>query len=280
MRWSMTWARGFVDRLELLVEGVDSEGDREKLRHLWTHRYTRFVRIITISTWRSVEIDVAWMAELLAESQPRRLEFLFISGPRAEFRADLSLFSRPGWLTTYISHTLFRGVFRNIRVLDLCHGHVQWELVGTGPLWPDLEVLILRRFAGNESDYKRWLSVILESPQAAPRLKELRLHDERPLDVVLMSPILPQLERLDLTDALTNRGAQLLHAHTERLLHLREILVGDTGDRRRVHQSMHRGNPGYEAPKRGLLEIDDGWRSRLKQRLGGRVRFGVPSSYR
>jgi hypothetical protein len=38
-------------------------------------------------------------------------------------------------------------------------------------------------------------------------------------------------------------------------------------------------NPGFKEPPMGELEIDDAWRSRLRQRLGRRARFDVPARH-
>ena len=85
---------------------------------------------------------------------------------------------------------------------------------------------------------------------------------------LLESPFMAQLRRIDLTENITNVGAQLLSEHLESLEHVEELWIGSS-DRRR---SVERMNPGTVYPP-GTLEIDDAWRSRLRARLGKRLRF-------
>ena len=88
------------------------------------------------------------------------------------------------------------------------------------------------------------------------------------LATLLESPLLARLRCIDLTDNVTNVGAQQLHVHAERLVNVEELWIG-SHDRRRTIERM---NPGREYP-RGTLEIDDAWRSRLRDKLGKRLRF-------
>jgi hypothetical protein len=119
--------------------------------------------------------------------------------------------------------------------------------------------LILRP-RGNLEARRAWSRVVLGG--AFPKLEEVRFpeHDgDELVELLMQSPLLARVRRLDCTDNLTNRGAGLLSQNADRLMHLDEIWLGSGGRREQVEPLA--------------LEIDDAWRRRLKSRFGARVRF-------
>ena len=147
----------------------------------------------------------------------------------------------------------------------------------SSPEWPDLEVLILRW--GRADAMTRWVADALARRDVIPRLVELRVEQEELVEVVARSPVLPYLTRIDFTDALTNTGAKTLHEHANLFAHVAELLVGDTGRRRSGVEAVGRARGDFVAPPRGELEVDDAWRSRLKQRFGARLHFDARRGY-
>jgi hypothetical protein len=116
-----------------------------------------------------------------------------------------------------------------------------------------------------------WARKAIAAADTFPTLRELRCPEgdgDELLAALLESPVLRRLRCVDLTDNVSNTGAQQLHAHAERVMHLEELWIGSHDRRRRIE----RMNPGRAYP-RGTLEIDDGWRSRLRDKLGKRLRF-------
>jgi hypothetical protein len=100
------------------------------------------------------------------------------------------------------------------------------------------------------------------------------------LELLLASPLLPRLRRLDFTDTLTNGGAELLYTNAERLAGVEELCIGSTGEPRRQLERMARvHDPDFRPPPVGELEMDGAWRSRIAQRFRGRARFKVPGGH-
>jgi uncharacterized protein (TIGR02996 family) len=277
-RVHVTWTHGFVREFDLAVPAEPSEEGRQRVCAVLEHPYMRLARKGTISIRCCQRTsDPAWILSALSGASLRLLGGLFVcGGTRIELQGIGEVFSRPAWVGTANHLSLFgTGPFPSIRILDLRDTHVGWGELPSRPQFPDLEVLVLRP---RGSDLN-WVGEILESvPPSMPRLRQvwaLESKGDEILERLIHSPLLPQLRIVDFTDSLTNRGAKALHEHADRFSSVEQIIVGSTGRRRQeVVRFVRVGTPDYN-PKPGKLEIDDGWRSRLRQRLGRRVSFDI-----
>lgn len=160
-----------------------------------------------------------------------------------------------------------------IRRLELRCTRVDWN-----GIFPQLETLVLRPHGDRE-----WLTDVFNDAAAVPALRSLHLlgsGGDQNVERLIASPLLRQLDELNLSGALTNAGAARLYAHADRFERLKRIWLGDDGFRRRNFLRMVRTrDPSYEEPPLGEFEIDRGWRSRLRDRLGGRVLFELPAGH-
>jgi hypothetical protein len=280
--WQIGWERDGVRALTLRVHGEQDARSLEQARAILGHRYTRSIRDLSLDISTSSPVD--GLLAVVGEARPPALERLFVSSP-SSLTLDLvrSLFAKPGRLTTFSRVACFgAGPFQSVRLLDLRDQQVQWAPSETEVSWPDLEVLILRPRGGREHG-RRWATQVLSSARAMPKLREVRAVESRGddlLEVVLASPLLPQLRRLDFTDNLTNRGAELLYTNAERLAGVEELWIAYSGRwRGEVERMLAARNPMPEPPPVGELEIDGRWRSRLSQRFRGRARFEIPKGH-
>jgi hypothetical protein len=232
-------------RLQLRVTQQPDDELRAHLSRLLAHPDAAEVRSLSMhaSYPEHPENDFSWALDAI-ERLPR-LERLFVSGARIiSYRGITRGLGQPGRLGSWCRRSSYAGSFPNVHTLDLRDEFLEWPAND----WPDLEVLILRP-RGNRDVRLAWSHVVLEG--AFPKLQEVRFpeHDgDELVEVLLTSPLLAQLRRLDCTDNLTHRGADLLAARSDRLLHLDEIWIGSA-------------------------EIDDSRRGRLTSLLGQRVRF-------
>lgn len=280
--WQIVWARGFVRELTLRVFCEHDASSREQVGAVLAHPYTRFLRKLSLEI--AITGAATWLLELVAERRPQILESLFVAGASSvSFDPVSSIFARPGRLGTYNRASHFgAGPFRGIRMLDVRDQQVDWRPSGVDGSWPDLEILVLRP-RGSHADSLCWAAQMLSSARTMPRLREVwacESEGDELLEVILASPLLPQLRRLDFTDTLTNRGARSLYINAEKLSGLEEIWVGSTGERRGSIERMARaGAPSYQPAPLGEMEIDGAWRSRLAQRFRKRIRFKVPAGH-
>lgn len=158
------------------------------------------------------------------------------------------------------------------RLSGVLHLDLRDASVTAEAIWPDVEVVVLRP-RGHSLD---WVAPLITETKF-PRLKEIwileNLGDEL-IDIVTLLPIASRLRRLDLTNALTNRGAAILISRADSLT-ASEIVVADNGYRRRQEEAL---NSVWKRPMppKGELEVDDAWRTRLRQKFGRRVSFRVP----
>ncbi|MDI3286653.1 hypothetical protein [Polyangium sp. 15x6] len=276
--WPFVWARGFLRELTLQIHEGDATS-REQVEAVLVHPYTRLLRRLSLGITSGGAAP--WLVERVAERRPQTLESLFVSGASSVSIDPLrSIFARPGRLGTYNGTSHFgAGPFHGIRMLDVRDQQVDWRPSDVDASWPDLEILVLRP-RGSHADSLRWSAQMLSSARAMPKLREVWACESKGdelLEVILASPLLPQLRRLDFTDTLTNRGAALLYSNAERLSGIEEIRIGSTGDRRASIVRVARvGAPNYEPPPLGELEIDGPWRSRLARRFGKQIRFKIP----
>jgi uncharacterized protein (TIGR02996 family) len=262
----ISWRRGFVERIALAISQQPTDELRAELIALLAHPHLRFLRELSLvaSFPERPEVDFGWVFDLIAERHPLPLlEWVYVWGARViSYQALARVLQRPARLGSDCRVTRYPGCYRHVRALDLRDELLEWS----DGSWPDLERLTLRP-RGNPTRSVAWAGAVLAAAPSFPRVRELRLL-ERADDVLahlFSSPLLPQLTTLDCTSSITNRGAELLYAHVDQLTHLDEIWLG-SDDRR---TSLQRDLP------RGTLEIDDAWRSRLKGRLGRKLRFKV-----
>lgn len=205
------------------------------------------------------EVDFRWALDAIRALVPNAR--VFLSGARMVSIESLSCRR----LGTFNRITHFHGAFASVRILDLRDERVELH----DSVFPDLDTLILR--PRHAAWGVPWARKAIEAVDAFPAIRELRCPEndgDALLDALLASPLLSRLRCIDLTDNITNGGAQQLHAHADRLTHLEEVWIG-AHHRRRQRERM---NPGRDHP-RGTLEIDDAWRSRLRDKLGTRLRF-------
>lgn len=205
------------------------------------------------------EVDFCWALDAIRALLPH--ERVFLSGARMVSIQNLSCRR----LGTFNRVTRFHGIFASTRTLDLRDELVELH----DSVFPALETLILR--PRHAAWGVPWARKAIAAADAFPAIRELRCPEndgDELLAALLESPILERLRCVDLTDNVTNAGAEQIHAHAERLLNLEELWIGSR-DRRRQTERM---NPRREYP-RGTLEIDDAWRSRLRGKLGRRLRF-------
>lgn len=246
--------REIGDQLEVFVTQQPDDDVRAALSSV----FARSQRISIGAAFPSLpEVDFVWVLDHVPA-----IERLFISGARVATIPNV----RCTRLGTYNRISRFAGTYDRVRVLDLRDEFLDWGACQ----WPDVETLILRP-RGNPNTRTEWARPLFASADAFPRLRELRIPEhagDALMPVVLDSPLLTQLRCLDLTDSVSNAAGQLLHAHADGLLHLDEIWIGSDDWR----GSVERLNPGVTYP-RGTFEIDDAWRSRLRAKLGKRLRF-------
>jgi hypothetical protein len=168
----------------------------------------------------------------------------------------------------------------NVRILDVRDVHVERHPSSAFPAWPDLEILILRPRGKRKG---RWAEQVLRSAQPFPRLHEIWAIENQGdmiVDALVTSPVPGQLRHIDPTGSVTNAGAAVLHENASKLDALDEIRLGTRGESRRDRIRMSRiGNPDFQEPPMGALEIDGRWRSRLRHRLGARATFDVPARH-
>src|SRR5262249_3486004 len=148
--------------------------------------------------------------------------------------------------------------FIGIELLDLRDDDVDWSCRAGD--FPDLATLVVR--PRHKKIGARWVSPILSRPDVFPTLRELRApeyHADDILEMLLASPLLPQLRGLDFTNGLTNRGAKALYESTV-LDHVEELWVATTNQRRREYEKMLSAKRDAVMPPLGDLEITDDWR--------------------
>jgi len=252
---------GHTTELELGVSQQPDEESREQLIALLSHAELRELEKLSFVAGLPTmpEVDFRWALDAIRPFVPR--ESLFISGARSISIDDLSC--RRLGTANWISR--FHGAFAGIRILELCDSLVELH----GCVFPDLETLILR--PRHAAWGVPWARKVIAAVAAFPAVREVRFpeHDgDALLAALLESPLVERLRCIDVTNNVTNAGAQLLSSNVERLANVEELWIG-SGDRRRQAQRM---NPAREYP-RGTLEIDDAWRSRLRATFGKRLRF-------
>ncbi|MGN6110919.1 MAG: hypothetical protein ACTHU0_37810 [Kofleriaceae bacterium] len=259
-------------RERVLDVGVGHHPDDElcaQLARLFSHPAIATFRHVSLGASGPTmpDTDFRWALDAIATVVPAAFDRLFVGSARiltfdgiARLCASGARIASANWATHY------GGAFPGIRFLDLRDALLSWH----DCVWPDLEVLVIRpRHAGRGL---AWAREVLASLSSFPRLREVRFPENDGDDLVaalLESPLLPQLRRVDLTDNITDRGAQLLHERADRVAHLDELWIGSSGRRRRA---IERRDPNTLFP-RGTLEIDNAWASRLRARLGSRLRF-------
>lgn len=211
------------------------------------------------------ESDFRWALD--AVGSVRRFDRVFVGSARIlTFEGPLAMCAPGARLSCASWRTEYRGAFPGIHTLDLRDMLVTWGEC----TWPDLEVLILRPRHGEHGMAQA--REVLASATSFPRVCEVRFPENDGDDLVaalLESPVLAQLRRVDLTDNITDRGAELLREHADRVAHLDELWIGSTGDRRWQCERM---SPSKVYP-RGTLEISQAWGSRLRARFGRMLRF-------
>jgi hypothetical protein len=164
-------------------------------------------------------------------------------------------------MTTFAT---FDGSYTGLVRLDLRDAHVTWR----DPRFPDVEILALRP-RGNPDQVREWTAAVVASAASLPRLHTLRFLEgsfDDFLPVLAASPLLPQLRVLDATNTMTNRGGPMLLDHAPRFAHLDQIWLGSFPS-----PPMS----GQRRPQRGERDLDDAWRSRLKNKLP-QLRFKRP----
>ena len=276
LRCDAEWLGDGVDRLAVIVEGVPRDDVCERLAQVLAHPPVARVRRLALTSWRTgAEIDLTWLLAAIAHIAPPELAITFVTAPNADLAALAPAFRPGARLGVALQCARFGlGPFRHVRMLDVRSVHVEWA--PNAASWPDLQVLVFRQ-RGAVENKRAFVKAALSS--ALPSLREVRITDEAVLEDVLRAPLLPQIQRLDFTGALTNAGASMLLAYEEQLRHVPEIFAGDPGTRRTTHRQLTMRPRDYVAPPIGELEIDDAWRSRLKQRFGGHLHLQPPPSY-
>lgn len=255
--------------LEVLVAHHPDDELRAQLARLFSHpAIAAFHHVSLCASGPTMpETDFRWVLDAIATVLPAAFDHLYVGGARimafdgvARLCASGARVVSDNWATHY------GGAFPGIRTLDLRDALLSWH----DCVWPDLEVLVIRpRHAGRGL---AWARTVIAALSSLPRLREVRFpeHDGDELVAALLeSSLLPQLRRVDLTNNITDRGAQLLYERADRVAHLDELWIGSTGERRRARERM---NPSTEFP-RGTLEIGNAWASRLRGRLGSMLRF-------
>lgn len=280
--WQVCWRRGLVSELTLRRPRTSTSAERDRLEAVLRHPYCRFLTSLCLE---SVGHEGgAGLLQCIAANCSPSIEYLFVEGAsRISLDPIGRLFKLPGRVVTYSHESSFgAGPFHQVRVLDLRDRTLTWDPSGSDVAWPDLEILILRP-RGDRADWLRYCEAILGSARAMPRLRELWACEsggDQFLNLLVESPVLQQLRRIDLTDSITNAGAQVLYAHAARLSGVEQICVGSTGEWRRSVMNMRSAvKLGDPAPPLGALEIDGAWRSRLKQRFGKRVSYRIPAGH-
>lgn len=277
--------RGTVSRLDIRLPGERRDENERQLAALLEHPRLRPVREMTISfSFPGTQEDPQWALAMLAARRFEMLDAIFVTarGP-VGLEPLASAFRRPGALGTWIvgrGSSFGDGPYANVQILDLRDAHVEWNPTSRAPSWPDLEILILRP-RGDRKD--RWAEQILRSPQPFPKLREVwapEYEGDAIIDMLVRSPVLGQLRRLDLTGAVTNTGAAALAENAQKLEAIDELCLGSPGNQRRELLQMVRvTNPGFAEPPMGTLEIDDAWQDRLRRRFGKKVSFRVPDQH-
>ncbi len=203
--------------------------------------------------------DFGW-AVGLATSVSR--DSLQVSAGHVTYRAPLQV-------ADFYSDTSFasyEGTFAGVRTLMLRDWRVEWK----APRWPDATTLTLASLHAETVHTCAWIELALADVDAWPQLHTLRLHRpicEALLPALVESPILRRLRVLDMHGAITNHGARVLHDHADRFASLEEIYVGAA-----PYRALARTVP----LERGERDIDDAWSSRLRAKLGNRLRFKEP----
>ncbi len=213
------------------------------------------------------DTEFRWALDTVASVRPAAFDRLHVGGARiltfdgvARLCANGARLGSSNWATHY------SGAFPAIRALALHDALLTWHAC----VWPDLEVLALGPRHAERG--MTWAREVLAGASSFPRLRAVQFPESNGDELVaalLESPLLPQLRRVDLTDNITDRGAQLLHEAADRLAHLDRLWIGSTGRRRSYWQRMARNT---EYP-RGTLEVGDAWASRLRARLGSMLQF-------
>lgn len=171
-------------------------------------------------------------------------------------------------LVSICSHAAFDGTFSGLQLLDVRDAAVAWGQAR----FPDVEELRLRP-RGSAAAARAWTTEVIASLDRFPRLRVLRFLEgcgDDFLAALAASPLLPQLRVVDLTDTITNAGAQALHAAPAPFAHLEALWLGTA-----PAQPL----AGRAPRPRGERDIDDAWRVRVKERLGPRVRYELPPGY-
>ncbi|NVB77800.1 MAG: hypothetical protein HOV81_05340 [Kofleriaceae bacterium] len=255
--------------LEVLVGHHPDDELRGQLASLFSHPAIATYRHVSFSASGPTmpDTDFRWVLDAIATVRPAGFDRLFVSSARimtfdgvARLCADGARLGSANWATHY------RGNFPAIRTLDLRDALLSWH----DCVWPDLESLALSPRHAERG--LTWARSVLAASGSFPRLREVRFpenYGDELVAALLESALLPQLRRVDVTDNITDRGAQLLHDHADRVAHLDELWIGSTGHRRRYFEHMHRET---EYP-RGTLEVGNAWASRLRARLGSMLRF-------
>lgn len=263
--FSAKWRFGFVDSLSTTIAIGAS-----RLLELLTHPSMRFVRELSVRFYAPGERTDATRELAQVAVAIRNVEQFNLS-----FGSSVSLDSierlRGGlWLNGFKASF---GRQLALQRLELRCTRVDWH-----GIFPRLETLVLRPHGERE-----WLTDVFNDATAVPALRSLHLlgsGGDQNFERLIASPLLRQLDELNLSGALTNAGAARLYAHADRFERLKRIWLGDDGFRRRNFLRMVRTrDPSYEEPPLGEFEIDRGWRSRLRDRLGGRVLFELPAGH-
>jgi hypothetical protein len=286
--FKVSWCYGGVENLDIRMPGERLDENERQLAAVLDHPDVRLVRQLDVQFFFSAPREdirlyrPRWALEAVAARRFPLLDGMFVSasGP-VGIDPLASAFQQPAVLGTSNPGSYFgEGPFANMRVLDLRDGHVEWHPSDRFPSWPDLEILILRP-RGNRKD--RWAEQVLRSAQPFPKLREVWAVEgqgDMIVGALVASPLLGQLRRIDLTGSVTNAGAAVLHENASNLEALEEICLGTPGeDRRELIKYARVTNPSFEEPPMGAMEIDDAWRSRLRQRLGRRATFDVAAGY-
>jgi hypothetical protein len=272
-----------VHQIDLVVPEVPDEPSHQSIARILSHGHAREVRRVTLArsleAWpRPKDLDFGWVLATLADIRlPTKLEWLFIHVPATTTMDAVGRFATaPRALVTYNRLSRFGpGPYPGIALLDLRDHDVEWSCEANA--FPDLSTLILRP-RGSRAMGARWVEAIFARPAATPLLREVRVPEHWGDDVLsflLTSPLLPQLRCLDLTNALTNRGAAILYQSPRKLEGVEELWVATTRQRREEWERLAVGARATPDPAPGELEITDDWRRRLRQRFGRRVRFDV-----
>ncbi len=256
----VVWRRGFVDHLQIRLPAGSSRATLEQdLALLSQHPSLRLVRRLSLG---SPSTDYTWAIDLLAEGGwPATLQEIHLTGGTLDLAALATAFPRLQRLRTFNQRTRFGAAFPNVRSLDLLDLEVEWSKPHGEPAWPTLRSLMIRphlhRMPG-------WATALLAMPEQLPALEELTVWGilgDAFCDQLLTSGLLPKLKRLDLTNALTQIGFEILCSRAARFRHLDKILVSN---------ELARPLPLTRLPTSNVSAVT---RERLVGLLGKRIDF-------